>query len=83
MSAKKTQNEFSLFLITEMCSERDVFRFSLLQQDLADRRLKFFDRRQRHASSYARIFFSLALYSIGEKHIYHNTQSTYVQYYLC
>ena len=66
MSAKETQNDFSLLLITEMCPV--PFRFSLLQQDAADRRL---------------IFFSLASYSIGKEHIYHNTQSTYVQYHLC
>ena len=54
-SAKKTQNDFSLLLITEMCPV--PFRFSLLQQDPADRRFKFFDRRQRQASSYVRNIF--------------------------
>ena len=38
MSAKKTQNDFSLLRITEMCPV--PFCFSLLQQDPTDGRLK-------------------------------------------
>ena len=71
MSAKETQNGFSSVLITEMCPV--PFHFSLLQQDPADHRLNFFDRRQRHESSYARMFFSLASYIRQMRNIFITT----------